>query len=323
MLDSGGEREMLVDLADAAGTPLARLSDSTLAALRARLHHSLEAVNPLDAWGTADNYEEDFEEYMVTMAADPDAAMTLFCGDLTWSPNVQEGYPKVMVQATKRTEKPVAALINMPTSGFMEVGLAMSEAGVAVLSGTKSGLTAIRHAMAWRDRKGADHDAGLPTIAAEVTARWQARLDATAVPDETELLTMLADFGIEIASAIDDDGGEVPALHLAMTRDAQFGPIAHIGSGGAIARFANDTCHLMPPFGPAVARGVLDRLALRPLFEAWSDDELDAFARSLPRFSLLCAALGDCLEELDVDLAVVGPGRGVARQARAVSRQKT
>jgi acyl-CoA synthetase (NDP forming) len=305
MLDSGGEREMLVDLAAAAGTPLARLSGSTLDTLRARLHHSLEAVNPLDAWGVADNYEADFEEYLATMACDPDTALTLFCGDMTWSPNVLEGYPKVLVQATARTEKPVAALINMPTSGFMEVGVGMSEAGVAVLSGTKSGLTAIRHAMDWRDRMGASHDDGLEPIDHAVVKRWRDKLCGGSMLDAADGSALLADFGLATSTDLQTTDHEAE-IALAMRRDPQLGPIVRIASGGMVAAVLDDACHAMVPFGSSMARRLIERLALRPLLERQAAGNIAAVVRFVSNFSILCATLGDLIDLIELKCAAAG-----------------
>src|SRR5207245_7518032 len=51
--DSGGERAQLIDAAEEAGLPLARISPYTEARLAAVLEEGLPPVNPLDAWGTA------------------------------------------------------------------------------------------------------------------------------------------------------------------------------------------------------------------------------------------------------------------------------
>ena len=48
--DSGGERQLMVDLADEAGVPLTELAPETVAALEKVLDPELPAVNPLDGW---------------------------------------------------------------------------------------------------------------------------------------------------------------------------------------------------------------------------------------------------------------------------------
>ena len=155
VLDSGGEREMLVDLAHDAGLAFAEIGPATRERLAARLHHALEPVNPLDAWGTASNFEEDFQEYFSALADDPAVAIAMFCGDFTWSPTTEGGYSKALVGAQAGTDKPLAALINTPMSGLMTAGKALAERGIVVLCGTASSLRALKLAFAWRDREDA------------------------------------------------------------------------------------------------------------------------------------------------------------------------
>ncbi len=317
VLDSGGEREMLVDLADTAGTPLTELSPATREALRPRLNHALEPVNPLDAWGTADNYEEDFEEYLALMAGDPGTGMVVFCGDMTWSPNVKEGYPKALVEATKRTDKPVGVLINMPTSGFMEVGLEMAEAGLVVLSGTKSGLTAIRHAMTWRDRDSRSHDAGVEAADHAVVARWRERF-ATDAPSDDDALALLADFGVA-APADAAPTGAHPPLTFSMFHDDQFGPVVTLGFDGALGEAANDRRCVMAPVGPDAARRLIDSLRLRSLLGE-DDADVGALAQAFSRFSSAVAALGESLERLDACDIIASPNGCMVGRARLSRR---
>ncbi len=153
VLDSGGEREMFTDLADDTGVPLAVITGETEARIRPHLHHALEPVNPLDAWGTAHNYEDDFEAYFLAMAQDPGVAMVTFCGDFQWNPTVERGYAKALVAAFGQTGKPVSAILNTPMSGLLTAGKDMSSHGIVVLCGTRESLLAIRHALSWRNRK--------------------------------------------------------------------------------------------------------------------------------------------------------------------------
>ena len=61
ILDSGGERELLVDIAAEAGVPFARIGADTTRVLQENLDPGLEAINPLDAWGTGRDFEQLFE----------------------------------------------------------------------------------------------------------------------------------------------------------------------------------------------------------------------------------------------------------------------
>jgi acyl-CoA synthetase (NDP forming) len=68
--DSGGERELTIDLADRIRVPFAQVGEATLAAIQARLDPGLEAANPLDAWGTGKDYVPLFTDCFTDLLAD-------------------------------------------------------------------------------------------------------------------------------------------------------------------------------------------------------------------------------------------------------------
>ena len=70
--DSGGERELMIDLADRANVPFAAISNETKAAIAARLEPGLEAANPLDAWGTGVDFVPHFARCLGDLLADPE-----------------------------------------------------------------------------------------------------------------------------------------------------------------------------------------------------------------------------------------------------------
>src|SRR5262249_26601866 len=54
--DSGGERQMIIDQAEAVGVPFAAISPETTSSIAGRLEAGLAAENPLDAWGTGRDF---------------------------------------------------------------------------------------------------------------------------------------------------------------------------------------------------------------------------------------------------------------------------
>ena len=80
--DSGGERELLADHADAAGVPFARIDERTRKRLEERLEYGLEPENPLDAWGTGVDYRGIFGDCMAALLDDPDTALGVWVTDL-------------------------------------------------------------------------------------------------------------------------------------------------------------------------------------------------------------------------------------------------
>ena len=76
MHDSGGERQLMVDLADAAGVELTELGAATVAELESVLDPELPAVNPLDAWsrGGPDSADQ-MADSLAAMMKDPGTAI--------------------------------------------------------------------------------------------------------------------------------------------------------------------------------------------------------------------------------------------------------
>ena len=218
VLDSGGEREMFTDLANDADVPLAVITRETAARIRPHLHHALEPVNPLDAWGTAQNFEDDFEAYFVAMAEDPGVAMVTFCGDFQWNPTVERGYAKALVAAFRQTEKPVSAVINTPMSGLMTAGREMSSHGIVVLCGTRESLLAIRQALSWQQRRSptpALASPGRPAVDEDFPAALGlARAPARPVESAMPTFLMMSDptFGPLVGLRRGDSGAQVWAL---------------------------------------------------------------------------------------------------------------
>ncbi|MDE0242358.1 MAG: CoA-binding protein [bacterium] len=233
VLDSGGEREMFTDLADDTGVPLAVITGETQARIRPHLHHALEPVNPLDAWGTAHNYEDDFEAYFLAMAHDPGVAMVTFCGDFQWNPTVERGYAKALVEAFGQTGKPVSAILNTPMSGLMTAGKDMSSHGIVVLCGTRESLLAIRHALSWRNRN-------LPSPPAALSP-------TPALDDELPAALGLA------RSQEGTHGSMMPTILLMI--DPAFGPLVGLRCGES-----DQEAWALPGIDPGTAGTLIDRV---------------------------------------------------------------
>ena len=195
LLDSGGERGMLVDLAAAEGVPFAKPSAATTDKLAARLDYGLEPVNPLDAWGTGHDFEGIFRDTFQALAEDPDTALSVIFADIRDTGFLCGPYERVARNAFAATDKPVAVAPNFSGVAHEQVAQRLTRDGIPVLDGTQNALKAIRHLMDRRDRR------GRPTGRAEradpaVVKRWSERLRHAATLEEAEGLALLADFGV-------------------------------------------------------------------------------------------------------------------------------
>ena len=205
--DSGGEREMVVDLAEAADVGFARISDVTIGRLQPYLDSGLQAANPLDVWGTGRDFENHVEACMDAMIADPDTAIGVLFQDIRDGSYVAEGFTRALIASSRKTAKPVVVVSNYASVNHRALALATTEAGVPVIDGTREGLCAIRNLLAFRDRRGVGRTLPAP-VSAEVRDRWRRRMKAGAPFDEFEALGLLADYGLTTARAAKCDSAD-------------------------------------------------------------------------------------------------------------------
>ncbi len=373
--DSGGERELTIDLADRVGVPFASVSQITLAALQARLDPGLEAANPLDAWGTGKDYVQLFTDCFADLLADPAAALGFFCIDLRDDYYLHEGYAKAMLSVAATTDKPVACVTTYTQVRHDRIALALTEAGVPVLDGTANALAAARGLLGWRDarQRVPDPPAEPPKDTAADRAAWLARLADGIALDEAAALDLLAAWGVLVVAHVvaeteeqtlaaaaalgyplvaktatpgvahkSDVGGVVmdirdetplrtawrdlaarlgprvllapmlppaPELALGMVHDAQFGPLVMLGAGGTLVELLQDRVAALAPFGPATARGLLERLALHRLLTGYRGappTDIAALALAISRFSVLASELADWIAAIDVNPVICG-----------------
>ncbi|MDH3380408.1 MAG: acetate--CoA ligase family protein, partial [Gammaproteobacteria bacterium] len=199
--DSGGECEVLIDLAADIGVPIAPLSEHTKSILSRWLDPGLAAVNPLDAWGTGHNAQEIFERCLAALLDDDHSG----AGILVTNPRDHHYHHKRIVEVLKTvamaTDKPVALVSNYAGIKDSMPIRALYTAGIPVLRGTEPGLCAIKHLFAFRDFQNEwGVRAWTKSRVSEQTAQWQRRLADGEVLGEYDAMAMLADFDIEIVS---------------------------------------------------------------------------------------------------------------------------
>lgn len=191
--DSGGEREMIVDLASQLEVPFAKIGAETVRQLAARLEHGLEPVNPLDAWGTGDHFVDRFADYFTMLLEDPDTAIGIFFNDLRDNYYVHDGFAEAARRAHARTQKPVAYATNFSRVRNAGLSVALTEEGLPVLEGTIPALKAVRNMLAYRDFCARPADP-LPPV--QPSRDWRGFLLGRPPLPEAQALELLADYGI-------------------------------------------------------------------------------------------------------------------------------
>ncbi len=197
--DSGGERELIIDLADRVGVPFAAISEETKATLAAHLDPGLEAANPLDAWGTGADFVPQFTACFDALVSDAEAAIGLFSADLRDQYYLHRGFADAALAVAARTDKPVAIATNYTQVRHDALALELTLAGVPVLDGTTNALTAVRGLLAHRDflLRPADRPPAPPAEMAARRKQAETVLRRAGGPlDEAASLDLLAAWGI-------------------------------------------------------------------------------------------------------------------------------
>ena len=198
MHDSGGFRELVLDLGIETGVPFAKIGEATTAKLAARLDYGLEPINPLDGWGTGTDWEAIFEDCLQALVDDPDTALASFCVEARDNYYLSAGYADVLRRVSKRTAKPVFYTTNLGSNANLELTTKLAHDGVPVLSGVASMLSVVKKAMAQRDRAALGADPA-PKAPQGLRAKWQPRLAAGNL-SEAEALDLLVDYGVPVVA---------------------------------------------------------------------------------------------------------------------------
>lgn len=199
--DSGGERQLLVDLADAADVPLTRLQAETITELEQILDPELPAVNPLDAWSRGGpNAGEQMTQSLSAMMRDPGTAMGAVVHDRAPFGKVYPSYLEYMRRAQADSRKPLVLVSSRQGSGFDELAITSTHEGFPVLDGVTPFLKGVRALFAYRDfqlREASD----LPAADPAMVDQWKRRLVAGVALGEADSLALLGDFGLPVARA--------------------------------------------------------------------------------------------------------------------------
>lgn len=193
--DSGGEREMAVDLAERAGVGYAQLAEETRQKLADNLDSGLKPENPLDAWGSGTDFEARIANCMDALIDDPEVALVGLFQDIRDGSYVSARYVEGLAAASRRSGKPGLVVTNYANVRHDDMALGAIDAGLPVVEGTQEGLKAIRSLFDYRDRRARPVLTQTPTPS-DILTRWRIRLSEPRDLSEAEALSLLNDYGI-------------------------------------------------------------------------------------------------------------------------------
>jgi acyl-CoA synthetase (NDP forming) len=211
--DSGGERQLIVDLADTAGVPLTDLGPDTVAAIEALLDPELPAVNPLDAWSRGgETADSKMTDCLTLMMQDDDVALGAMVLDRAPDGFIYPNHVDRMRHASDLSGKPVALVASRQGTGCDPLVVVTTHNGFPVVDGVATFLQGVRGLMNYRDflQRPAMK---IAVAGAEAVTDWSKRIQDSPLLDEEQSLSLLRDFGITaVRSQIAQSGDELKAL---------------------------------------------------------------------------------------------------------------
>ena len=200
--DSGGERQLMIDLADSLKVPLTKLQPSTITQLENLLDAGLPAVNPLDGWGAGGpNASAMMADCFTALLADTGAALGAVIHDRGPNSEVYSSYLNYLHQAHVASGKPVFLVANRQGSGTDELAITSTHNGFAVIDGVSQFLIGARCLLNYRDFQLREP---MSSVGIDQTKcdYWRQRLQAETKVTETLASQCLADLGIPMLQSI-------------------------------------------------------------------------------------------------------------------------
>ena len=195
--DSGGERQLMIDIADQQGVEFAELEDSTTQKLKEILEPGLPAVNPLDAWGKGlEDADQIMADCITEMLDDPNASMAAIVMDRGPLGLIHEEYiDYYMKQANDRTGKPVFLVTNRQGTGIHPLVVEATKMGMPVLDGIQSFLAGVRCLHQYRDFLSREDVIDL-NLDSDKLKKHQDQFEQSDFVSEADALNMFFDLGL-------------------------------------------------------------------------------------------------------------------------------
>lgn len=278
--DSGGERQLMVDLADEADVPLTELASATVTELEGILDPELPAVNPLDAWSRGGpNSADQMANSLAAMMQDPGTAIGAVVQDRAPYGKVYRIYLEYMRRGREASGKLVALVAARQGTGHDDIVVESTAAGYPILDNVPLFLGGVRALFDYRDflsrKDSAPPKVDAPSVSIEPGEAASLRLFAhcglpvvpvTEVNSEADLAT--AGYPVALKTAVpgiqhkSDVGGVVLGIESEeQLREVYDDMALRLGPQAIIAPMVDDGVEMMlgcrqdPQFGPIVLIG--------------------------------------------------------------------
>ena len=196
MHDSGGERQLIIDIADQQGVEFAELEEATTQKLEEILDPGLPPVNPLDAWGKGlGDADQIMIDSMIAMLSDSNASMGAIVMDRGPLGKIFPEYVDYLEQTNQQTGKPVFLVSNRQGTGTDPLVLELSQNGMPVIDGMHSFLAGVRCLHQYRDFLNRKDEINVD-LNADKMKKYQGPLEKSDFVSEADALNMFCDLGL-------------------------------------------------------------------------------------------------------------------------------
>ena len=196
MHDSGGERQLIIDIADQQGVEFAELEEATTQKLEEILDPGLPPVNPLDAWGKGlGDADQIMIDSMIAMLSDSNASMGAIVMDRGPLGKIFPEYVDYLEQTNQQTGKPVFLVSNRQGTGTDPLVLELSQNGMPVIEGMHSFLAGVRCLHQYRDFLNRKDEINVD-LSADKLKKYQGQLEKSDFVSEADALNMFFDLGL-------------------------------------------------------------------------------------------------------------------------------
>lgn len=324
--DSGGERQLMIDLADQYSVPLAQLDAQTLARLKGLLDPGLPAVNPLDGWGAGGaDAPANMAACFTALLEDQHVALGAVIHDRGPNSEVYSSYIEYLHQAQDATAKPVFLVANRQGSGSDNLAITSTQKGFPVIDGVSQFLVGARCLLNYRDFQQRQAPQ-LPSLSTERIAHWRQRLQSQQQLSEAMVSQFLADFeipmllGVEVAteSQLMEAAGQLDFPLVLKTAEPG---IAHKSDQGGVILNITSQAQLLDAY-----QGLSQRLGsaamLAPMVEAAGVEMIMGITTDKQFGPVVVLGFGGIYAEMLKDTTVLLPPFDSATASQAIGRLK-
>jgi acetate---CoA ligase (ADP-forming) len=309
--DSGGERQLIIDLADKLNVELASLATETTEKLQELLDPGLPAVNPLDAWSVGGpDYHLTMADCFVSLLNDPAAALGAVVHDRAPFGHIYEDYIEYLRKGHSASGKPVFLVSARQGTGEDHKVVESTREGFPVLDGVSVFLKGAKCLLAYRDFL-ARAEMMPPVLDSTVVNKWQDKFNSKTEFDEYITARMLDDLGISmLASELVNNKEELleasSQLNFPLVlKTAQPGIQHKSESNGVILNIENETELLQ---GYDVLSSTLGSKALlAPMLNEFGIEMILGIARDSQFGPMIIIGIGGVYTELLRDIVIIKP----------------